>query len=76
MHTGLPNLGQPVPSVPGAAFRALGDDGSLVLVPDALGLERQADGAAALLVTLLRGAAASGRVHGRAGGRLHDRPAA
>ncbi|MCT9010795.1 hypothetical protein [Streptomyces rhizosphaerihabitans] len=65
MLTGLPDLGRPVPSVPGAAFRAFGDEGSLVLVPDALGLERQADGTAALLVTLLRGTGVPGGMSGR-----------
>ncbi|MEZ0073232.1 hypothetical protein [Planotetraspora sp. GP83] len=53
--TGLPDLGAPLTSLPGAVFRGFDDNGLAVAVPDVLDLERQADGSAALLVTLVRG---------------------
>ncbi|MCT9934394.1 hypothetical protein N5079_29735 [Planotetraspora sp. A-T 1434] len=53
--TGLPDLGAPLTSLPGAVFRGFDDNGLAVAVPDDLDLERQADGSAALLVTLVRG---------------------
>ncbi len=65
MFEDLPDLGSPVASVPGAAFDAFGGGGLVVLVPDDLELERQADGSAALLVTLLRSPSAPGGAAGR-----------
>ncbi|KUN52665.1 hypothetical protein AQJ46_50755 [Streptomyces canus] len=65
MFEDLPDLGSPVASVPGAAFEAFGGGGLVVLVPDDLVLERQADGSAALLVTLLRSPSAPGGAGGR-----------
>lgn len=53
MLAGVPDLSRPVDSVPGSAYWSFG--GTLVvLVPDILGLARQEDGSAALLLTLLR----------------------
>ncbi|MFI8930571.1 hypothetical protein ACIG3E_23180 [Streptomyces sp. NPDC053474] len=61
--TGLPDLGRPLDTLPGAAYQARDRLGLGVLLPSVLTLEPLPEGGVALLVTLLReGLKASGRI--------------
>jgi hypothetical protein len=65
MLQNLPDLGLPIPGVPGIAYRAFDRDGVVIAIPDRLILEAQPDGTPSLLLTLIRGGGTSATTGGR-----------